>query len=236
RNLLSISVGLRGGPFRANTAKQQFLDEWQRAAMNIPGVMSATVTESIPPHLGFSSGPIETEEGRSVAESATISRASIDTAFFRTLGIPVLRGVLPNVKTEGRREAVISHSFASVAWPNADPVGRLFRIARADPWYVVVGVAGDVQNGSFEQPLGAFAVYELRSAKENVWWVQSLVLRTNGDLPRIELAARDVVKRLDARVPITSVDAASTLFASMNSRIRFTTWLMVSFSGVAAFL
>jgi putative ABC transport system permease protein len=237
-NLLSVSVQLRGDVFKANIAKEQFLDELRHAAGVIPGVVSATVTESIPPQLGFAAGPIDSDDGQSIAESATIAQASVDDQFFRTMGIPLLRGGLPTAAraTDARRPAVVSRSLAAAVWHEQDPTGHTFRISRADPWYVVMGVAGDVQNGSFESPLGTFAVYEPRSVQPNIWHFQSLIVRTTGDTRRVEVAIREIVKRLNGNVPITNVDAASALIVDINSRVQFATWLMIAFASVATFL
>ena len=238
KNLLSVSVQLRGDVFNVNRAKQQFLDELRRAAVGIPGVVSATITESIPPRLGFASGPIETDEGQSIAESANIAQASVDEAFFRTLGIPLLRGRLSETArtADARRPAVVSRSLAAAVWHEQDPTGRTFRISRSDPTYVVTGVAGDVHNGSFESPLGTFAVYEPRSSQPSIWQFQSLVVRTTGNTGGVERAIREIVKRLNGNVPITDVDTAAVLIVDMNSRVQFATWLMMAFASVATFL
>lgn len=237
-NLLSVSVALRGDLFKTSSAKQQFLGDLRRAAAEIPGVDGATVTESIPPQLAFAAGPIDTDDGRSIAESATIAQASVDEQFFKTMGIPMLRGGLSTAArpSDERRPAVVSKSIAAAVWPGQDPIGRVFRISRNDPWYVVTGVAGDVQNGSFESPLGAFAVYEPRTLQSNVWFFQSVIVRTSGDSRRVEQAIRDIVKRLRPNVPITNVDRASALIVNMNSRVQFATWLMIGFASIATFL
>lgn len=41
---------------------------------------------------------------------------------------------------------------------------------------------------------------------------------------------------MNPRVPVTNVDLASALIVDMNARVQFTTWVMIAFSAVAAFL
>jgi ABC-type antimicrobial peptide transport system permease subunit len=104
------------------------------------------------------------------------------------------------------------------------------------PWFVVTAVVGDVQNGSFESPLGTLAVYQLRSAESNVWFYQSIVVRVASDRRHVETAIRDIVKRLNSHVAVAKVDPASAVIMDMNARLQFTTWVMVGFSAVAGFL
>lgn len=131
---------------------------------------------------------------------------------------------------------MVSRSLASAVWGERDPIGRTFRIARDDPWYVVAGVVGDVHNGSFESPLSTIAVYERRTAHSPIWSFQSLIVRTTGDTPQIERAIRELVKQLHPNVPVTDVATASALIVDINARVQFATWLMIVFSGIATLL
>ncbi len=236
-NLLAVAVQLRGDAFRSDEAKQRFLEEWRRSAAALPGVVDATVAESLPPRLGFVAGPIETVDGRSVANGAMIAQATIDDGFLRTLRIPLLRGTVPNgpLPADGRHHVVVSRSFAEMAWPGRDPIAEPFRLSLDTVVYVVDGVAGDVLNGSVDSPLGTLALYERRTSQASVWQFQSLILRTSGSTQPIARAVRDLVRRLNPNVPI-QVSTAHELILDVNARLRFATWLMLGFGAIATTL
>src|SRR5205823_5012124 len=73
--------------------------------------------------------------------------------YFRTMGIPLLRG---RAFTESDREdrplvAVVSASLAERYWPNQDPIGAHFSIN--EPEITIVGIVGDVHAASLDAPV-----------------------------------------------------------------------------------
>src|SRR4029077_10193313 len=76
---------------------------------------------------------------------------SVDAGFFRTLGIPLLRGALFQETDTNRDVAVVSAAMAKRAWPNDDPVGKRFRFsAQSDRLVEVIGIVDDVRNMGLE--------------------------------------------------------------------------------------
>jgi putative ABC transport system permease protein len=77
--------------------------------------------------------------------------------YFKTLGIPLLRGRLFDERdtAEAPHAAVISESLARATWPNQDPLGRTIEFGNMDGdmrLLTVVGVVGDVRERSLERP------------------------------------------------------------------------------------
>jgi hypothetical protein len=89
--------------------------------------------------------------------------------FFRTIGVPVLRGrsFLDNERDRGRpAPSVISERTAAVLWPGRDPLGQRFSRGEADEQgFEVVGVVADAHTTSIERtpPLMVYAPYWWRS-------------------------------------------------------------------------
>jgi putative ABC transport system permease protein len=132
------------------------------------------------------------------------------------------------------RPAVVSRSFADGVWRQQDPLGQQYRLPREARSYVVVGVAGDVKNGSFEQPFGRLAMYEARSPRSDISTFQSLIIRTESS--SVEKSVRDVVRRMNPNVPVTEVETAEALIAGVNARVRFASVIMAVFATVAMLL
>lgn len=74
--------------------------------------------------------------------------------YFSTLGIKLLRGRSFDVTDDSLslRTAVVSQSMADRYWPNADPIGRTFRIGQAP--ITVIGVVADVREARLEDDAG----------------------------------------------------------------------------------
>jgi hypothetical protein len=68
-------------------------------------------------------------------------------SYFRTLGIPIVRGRgIDDADLEGAEGvAVVSEAVARRYWPGQDPLGKRLRVAAEFPWVTVVGVAADVR-------------------------------------------------------------------------------------------
>ena len=67
-------------------------------------------------------------------------------AFFRTLGIEIVRGraFADEDSAQGRPVLILSESAARLAWPDKDAVGERMKIS-GSPWATVIGVAADAR-------------------------------------------------------------------------------------------
>jgi predicted permease len=104
----------------------------------------------LPPFFGPNvfTGPWEAEGQTEAQMDATpnIPMESGGSEYFRTLGIPILRGrgFSEADRENAPRVAVVSQSVARMFWPGQDPVGRRLRFRHDSVWRTVVGVAGDI--------------------------------------------------------------------------------------------
>ena len=84
------------------------------------------------------------------AENISAEYRVIDAAYFRTMQIPLIAGreLRPD---DPATLAVVNRKMAMRLWPGEDPIGKQF--ANGDhPPVQVIGVVGDVHNGSLEKP------------------------------------------------------------------------------------
>jgi putative ABC transport system permease protein len=238
-NLITIAVQWPRTQFHDRPAMDRFLDEWKRRAAQLPGVAAATVSDSIPPGLGFSWGTIETaDHGIITGSDALVAEGVIDDGFFATLGIPLLQGRTFDAHDtpDNPPAAVIGRAMAELLWPNGDAIGRRFRVGPSFPWYTVVGVVGNVRNGSFDSPRGEFAAYYARGQAKQTWFFETLIVRAAGTPGSLEHPLRELTRTLNPNLPVVAVETADELVAGANARVRFVTFLMWGFAAVATLL
>jgi putative ABC transport system permease protein len=174
-----------------------------------PGVSAVTFSANVPLAEGHRMSFGFIGEGQPVADSATAPQAEmriVTGAYFKTIGVPLLRGrTFDDRDRTGTEEvAVISRSFARRIWGDVDPVGRRISGDAGGSWIRVIGVAGDVRDQALDK------------APADVFYVPfgqypgggNLLIRSTSD-PR--LLARNVTDAIHAIDPDLPVDAIRTL-------------------------
>ena len=112
---------------------RSYFDELQSRLLQMPGVQSVALT-SIPP-LG---GSVETTGTEMAGRHVEIHVSRVTPTFFKTMGIPILRG---RTLQPGESNAiVVGESLARMGWPGKDALGGKFTADKKD--FTVVGIAG----------------------------------------------------------------------------------------------
>jgi putative ABC transport system permease protein len=196
----------------------------------LPGVQSVALTQYLP--VSGSEGSVGFQiEGRpeepGQPTSAGIRRVS--RGYFRTLGIPLMRGRDFTSQDERAHTAVIiNEAMARRFWPGAEPIGQqinLFGRARE-----IVGIVKDVRYSAVDKEADP-AIYQPTSL-----WFAHLVVRTSGE-PMDQLAAvRAQAQALDRDLPFAKVATLEQLRAASVAGRRFNMLLLGLFSAVALLL
>jgi predicted permease len=129
-----------------------FYNDVLNRALSIPGVQSAAVSDALPPDR---QGDADTFgiEGRPEAAgeiNPIVSDITVSPGYFRTLGIPLLRGRYFDEHDIATSEpvTVISESMARRFFPGSNPIGQRLRASgpgMGNPWMKIVGIVGDVK-------------------------------------------------------------------------------------------
>jgi hypothetical protein len=140
--------------------------------------------------------------------SPFITYVTVSDGYFRTLGIPLLRGRTfgPADRPETPKAIVISQSMAQRYWPKGNAIGSRIRLGPnlEGPWSEVIGIVGDVRNDP-ARPEPEPVSYASRRQEP---WANAFLLRTQGD-PLALL--RPFRRELAAIDPDTAISKASTL-------------------------
>lgn len=137
--------------YRAGEARTQLVRSLEERLSALPGVEAIGITTVNPLCCGDWGTPIEVE-GRPVSpgEPATLIAHSYVTAgYFGVMGMRLRQGSAfsPTDQASGPLTVVINESFARMAWPGEDPLGKRVRSAFPDrPWRTVIGVVPDTDH------------------------------------------------------------------------------------------
>lgn len=207
---------------------------------DVPGVTSAAISLDLP---GSQFVPTWIRANGGAPGDSIQVNAQVATAdYFRTLGIPLLRGRTFE-ESDGRPSTptvIVSASVAQRLFASTDVTGRSI-IAPADEangatgtrTYEIVGVAGDVRaaNGAANPILELYIPFE----RVPVPHMTVLVL-TRGSIASTEASIRHVVTRLDAAQAISRLGSLDSILAQQSARPLFYLTIIAAFALVAAIL
>ncbi len=202
---------------------------------SIPGVRDVGGIHLLPLTMGNWSFPYLAQD-HPPPEDAPLPSANfriVTPGYFRTMGIPVLRG-RPFSETDGPEDApvgLINETMARILWPGQDPVGKEILLFGNQP-FEVVGVVGDVrQHGLERDPLPEM----YRPFKQYSWPGLTLMVRGAGGAAALAPALRQAVWNADPNVPVPSIQDLSTVLHDSLARPRLFAQLLGAF-GVLALL
>lgn len=224
--LLTMQVQESGHRFDSFPARYAFFDRALDAVRQLPGVESAGFTAQLPLSGDYDVYGIEFEkDNRPEGEGAF--RYAVTPGYLETMRIPLRRGRLLNQRDDAGAPPVvlISESLARREFPAMDPIGQRVRLGPdigrpGRPWYTIVGVVGDVKQGSLE--LGEADAFYV-TTKQWAWAdnVLSLVVRTRGDAAPLAHAIRSAVWSVDKDQPVVRVATMRRLLQTSEAQRRF---------------
>jgi putative ABC transport system permease protein len=216
----------------------QFQQRLQRELATIPGVTSAAATDILPlsgGHLVYSLGIV----GRPpfpTGQTPSVTTVGITPNFFRTMGIPLLRGRdladTDTQKSEG--VVVVNEAFVKQYFPAENPLGRKITISNGDDVEenTIVGIAGNVKYLDLtEEPMPMAYLSSAQSPRRSL----SFVVRAN-DAVKIGPSLRAALKRLDRQQPIISLETLESMRAEQLAPRRFSLALLASLAAIALVL
>jgi putative ABC transport system permease protein len=235
-------------PDRLATAEQ--IDAFYRRLLDrveaAPGVASASISTGMPVG-GTQFGRRFHVSGRPFAdpsERPSVALNMVTPEYFRTFGIPLLRGrALTDDDRAGRsRVAVVNETFARRYLEGAEPLGTRLVVDQVVPGasrpgpaveWEVVGVVRDVRNRGPRQDVVAEVAVPFA---QSPWAGATLAVRTSvaPEIVRPGLAA--AVQSLDPDLPMTDVRTMDETVGDALAGDRFRAFLFGSFAAVGLVL
>ena len=237
RNLLTLRMALTNARYPEPKARVVFYQQVLELVRSLPGVRSAGLISDVPVTggLGYwnnafhiAGKPIPPPQDRTYAYLRWIS-----PDYFRTMGIPLLRGRgLRETDREGsRRVVLINEAMARRFFPSEDPLGQPLVIywRSREPWEIV-GIVGDVRQTTLELEAAAQMFVPYFQSPQSY---ATLVVRTAGESMGLLPSVKGVVGAVDSDLPVYRVRTMEQVLAASLSGRRFSMLLLGLFAVLA---
>jgi len=232
RDVLTMEVVLP--PARYNPERRiAFYRETVDAVRNLPGVDAAAAANSLAviggPRGGSWFHRLGTPELPAPERPATLIRV-VTPGYFRTLHIPVVRGREFTAADESSptQSFIVNEAFVKQYLSGVDPLGESLTVWMQDknPYLPIVGVVGDVSEGSVRDNAQPTVFYSHRQMPEIG---MTLFVRTPqpGAVSSSVLA---LIRRVDANLAVTKVQTLEGALADSVARERLNAMVSGAFA------
>lgn len=234
---LVVQLALPPGSYSEEDAGR-FFNRLSDELTSLPSVVSVSGTGAMPVSGSgtFRDFSIEGKAAPEGQQGTNARHVGVMARLFETLGIPLVRGRVfgEEDQADGPAVVVIDESFARRYFGDEDPIGQRLRWwGDNDDWATIVGVVGDVRyNGLAEDPGATY--YYLHSQFPSL--SLNVTVRTAAGPLAIVSQVRDVVRRMDRTVLISSARAMEELVQASVGESRFAMMLLSTFASVALLL
>lgn len=232
RNALLAGVDLPPQSYAKPADRLRFYNELLAGAQSLAGVREVGWV-SIPPLGGQGSVTGITLPGQqqSRGETPVANYRPASPDYFAAMGIPIVHGRIFGPADRGRKVVVVSQNLAERFWPGQNPIGKMC-VTHWGPAIPaeVIGVVSDIRTDALDEaPLMMVYVPEWFNAF-SVPSGATIVFRTAAD-PSGEVAAvRTLIHKVDAQVPIKSLEPMSQIVAQSVDARRFSMLLAIAFA------
>jgi putative ABC transport system permease protein len=215
----------------------RFCQDLDQHVSAIPGVVSVGAIAHLP--LQGNAGRSFQIEGRPPADPGHFPGASYSVAcpdYFRTMGIPVLKGreftQQDTVSSQG--VIVINETMASTFWPKEDPIGRAIRLGGSDGQRLtVIGVVGDVHFQGLAAPVRR---QFFRPYAQAGWPVMTVVVRTISSPAAFTVHVKKALAEILPDQPVSDIQTMEEIVRNSIGSRRVSTLLLSVFSVLALVL
>ena len=229
--LLTMHIALPTARYPKPEQQKRFFEDLLRRVQILPGVQSAAVSSYLPLGGGiiFYFFHPEGRPDLGPAKNPTALLGAIHPDYFRTMGIPLLRG---RAFTEADNETaarvmIIDQSMARFCWPNQDPIGKRIIYSQENTAAEVVGVVGGVKYSRLD---GGVASEMYVPLTQHPWPSMTLEVRSVGDPSALAGAVRVQIQAQDKDQPVSAVRTMDEVVAGTVSQARLTMILLGVFA------
>ena len=212
-HVMSMELDTSFARYTGEKSREFFRNLTDRARA-LPGVQSVALAQTVPLAPGQSSLNVIPDGYQLLKgqETVTTLGESADEHYFETMQVPVLRGRVFTAldKADTRRVAIVNQAFAEKYWPRQDAIGkRLWLKDRTRPGLEIVGVAKTGRYLFVSEPPMPY-VYLPYAQYPNAQ--MTLFVETTGNPADLAAPLRDVVRSLDANLPIYNARTLSNFY------------------------
>ena len=240
--LLTFELSLPDAKYPSDTIRQQVFAAMIDRVRQVPGVVAAGGTSTMPFSGDWSTGSFEIEGvPRAPNEPSPWGDIRVVTGgFFRTMRIPLLQGreFTSQDLRSSQRVAVIDEEFVRKYFRNQNPIGKRITFegnSAKDPKYIdIVGVVGHTMHEGLDAK-PRIQLY-LADAQRGGYPSMAIAVRTAGDPLLMTRSVRDAIHGVDKDMPLSNVKSMDELLESSLGQRRLSMILLGAFSAIAMLL
>ncbi len=208
-NLLTAGLSLPEARYAQAEGRAAFYRAAVERLAALPGAESAAAVSALP--LGADGPRVVVEvEGRPASGASSARYTAVTPEYFRTLGVPVLRGRTLDAsdRAASPRVTVINERMADVLWPNGSALGARIRVNSAG-WMTVAGIVADMRQDLVRAPAPEMYVPHAQDPLSGM----TLLVRTKSDPLAAAPAVRGEIRALDPLLPLASIQSIEDVIA-----------------------
>jgi putative ABC transport system permease protein len=222
-----------------------FYRELTSRLKSIGGVQSVSAMSGLPPRRNVNANDTDFEHIPNNRPPGSLPIENVDfyqivtLGYTETMGIPVVSGrTFEFADTEGAPAALINETAAKRFFEDRDPIGGRLRpgLGPNAPFFTVIGVLKDVKQAGVDSPVGT-ELYLLAEQGPRVAGFaprnMNFVVRSTLPLESLAPSFRDIVRSMDASLPLVNLQTMDDAFGAAIERPRFLMLLLAIFAGVA---
>ena len=234
---LSLRVTLPEKKYADPRLRADFYDRVAEKLAAIPGVDAAAAVKFLPSGWAWQTSSFSIENvAQRPGEPSLATMQPVTPEFFRALRIPLHSGRLLTHQDgiDSTPVVVITETMARRYWPGSDPIGHRIRFTTKEPWRMIVGVAADIRQNTFDDQFRSTAYVPMAQAPP---MSAGFVLRSSrGDTATLTTAARAAIQSVDPDQPAYDVRTLEQLMTDNASGVQYAANMMSSFALIALLL
>ncbi|HET6891682.1 MAG TPA: FtsX-like permease family protein, partial [Pyrinomonadaceae bacterium] len=243
-NVLTVRTVLPSSKYAEPSQRTGFYEQVLDRVSNLPGVVSAGYTTSVP--LSWKGGTSgfypEGTKNPLPGMSYDANHRQVSADYLRAMNIPLEQGRYFDDRDNAKSMpvAIINETMSRQYWPNENALGRRFKLGDPDedlPWFTVVGIVADVRQMGLDLPVKAEMYLPYQQVNDQPWFApRDLVIRSTGNPATIISGVRQAVREVDPYQPISNVATMEELLDKEMSQRQVGMILLVTFATLALLL
>ena len=242
-HLLTMNLTLPDRKYPTPEERAAFYDRVDERLGAIGAIGGATSTSHVP----FGSGlamrlVIDGRQAPGGEQPPQITRVTIGTRYFETLGLTLRRGraFAAADGTPGHEVGIVNQRFASMYFNGDDPLGRRVKLVPDPPngpepaWITIVGISPTLRQRNVREPDPdpvVYVPYRFAPAPS-----MTLVIRTQGEPAGMTSTLREEVRALDPDLPLFGIATLDQTLAQARWPYRVFGTMFSAFAIVALVL
>jgi putative ABC transport system permease protein len=238
-NRLAFQRSLPGSSYPDAASVIAFYDALDARVEALPGVESVALTSRLPLDGANWSSDFSVAGRGPDDYGSEVWHREVDADYFRTMGVPVVRGraFTDGDRADGEKVIVINEELARRFFADEDPVGQRISFDKVpdagSTWRRIVGVVGDELHEGLDAPPRIEIIAPIR---QDARGFASLVVQTRTDPHAVLPAVRSIIAELDRDLPIARVRTLDEVYSAALAPGRFLLTLLAVFASIALLL